>query len=492
MVMTFKNSYSQWTTNAQGNMSNTNTGSIILSGTLDQRNLNPWGGPLDPNGGITAQVNANLGGFIIQSAANNTSVMNMFWGQNFDYHNNGDIRYRINGPAAQQQMVNGSHYFYTAPSGTAQQQITTFAFQPKFSIVNNGGVAVGTNFAMSNSAGQGILTVENNIGLGTQSLAAQLHTTGTVRFQGLTSGGNPTDIVSIDANGDLWRSSFPSGGGIQSTCSSVNFVPITSNTNGNLSCSQIYDDGTSVGIGVSSGFSYTWPGGLTGSNLPPSSGTLKLAIDGVTSALAYFATSDQRYKKNITKVNDALSKIKTLQGVTYQWDKEKYPQKHFNDVPQIGFIAQDVEKVIPEAVIKDKDGYYAMNYSIIIPLLNEGIKEQQVIIDEMKSEIAQLKNDINNLKNSSPNKVKDNYFSVSPNPFNHATSIKYNLPNNISNAIFFVYDLQGKIIKQIKVPQGTISGTLTLTKENLSSGIYFISVSANNKELQTEKAIIVN
>lgn len=68
---------------------------------------------------------------------------------------------------------------------------------------------------------------------------------------------------------------------------------------------------------------------------------------------------------------------------------------------------------------------------------------------------------------------------------------EYNLPNNI-NASFFVYDLQGKIIKQMKVPQGTTSGTLTLTKENLSSGIYFISVSENNKELQTEKAIIAN
>ena len=77
-----------------GNISNTNTGSVVLNGTLDQRNLNPSGVPLEP-GGTTAQVNANFGGLILHSTSNTSAVMNMFWGQNFDYHNNNDIRYRI-------------------------------------------------------------------------------------------------------------------------------------------------------------------------------------------------------------------------------------------------------------------------------------------------------------------------------------------------------------------------------------------------------------
>lgn len=334
MLMTFKISYSQWTLpNAQGNINNTNTGSIILTGSLDQRSLNPSGVPLDPNGGITAQVNANFGGFIIHSAVNNSSVMNMFWGQNFDYHNNGTILYRINGPAAQQQMVNGSHYFYTAPAGASQTNITAFAFQPKFSIVNNGGVAIGTSFAMANNAGQGILTVENNIGLGTQNPTAQLHTTGTVRFEGLPQGvGN---ALVVDANGNLM----------------------------------------------------------------------------------------------------------VAQSIIYRQSENK---------------------------------------------CEEDIKL-------LKNEIEQLKNDIKIFKQQQfPGKIKNNYFTLSPNPFNQTTLIKYNLPNIMNNASFYVYDLQGKIIKQIKVPQGTISGTLTLTKENLSSGIYFISISTNNTELQTEKAIIAN
>lgn len=480
----------QWTQpNAQGNINNTNVGSVILNGTLDQRNFNPNGGPLDPNGGNTAQVNANFGGLIFHSAVNTTSVMNMFWGQNFDYHNNDDIRYRINGPAAQQQMVNGSIYFYTAPSGIGGQRITTFAFQPKISIANNGGFAIGNTYAIANVSAQGTLLVENNIGLGTQTPSAQLHTTGTVRLQGLTTGGTPNNLVSIDANGQLWRSALTTGG-VQNLCTNANFITKSAN-GGSFSCSQIFDDGISVGINQTTNFNYT---GLTvvGTTTPPANGTARLAVNGVTMSLAYFATSDETMKKNIQNIPNALEKIKALQGKLYEWKTDQYRNNGMDENRQIGFIAQDVAKILPEVVAKKEDGTYAVNYDGIIPVLSEGIKEQQTVIEELKNEIVQLKNDINNLKSVSENKVKNNYITIAPNPFSQTTQIKYKLPTNVANATCFLYDLQGKIIKQIKVPLGSSSGTLTLTKENLSSGVYFVSISANNAELQTEKIIIAN
>lgn len=56
----------------------------------------------------------------------------------------------------------------------------------------------------------------------------------------------------------------------------------------------------------------------------------------------------------------------------------------------------------------------------------------------------------------------------------------------------YIYDLQGKIIKQIKVPANTSKGNLTFSKDNLSTGVYFVSFSVNNQELQTEKVILAN
>lgn len=142
------NTFSQWTTpNASGDINNTNTnnvgigittpayklhvnGSFGLAGMLNQGSFNPPGGTLLEPGTTFSQVNANLGGLIFHSTINTSAAMNMFWGQNFDYHNNSDIQYRINGPAAMQQFANGNMYFYTAVTGTAGSQISTLNSTP--------------------------------------------------------------------------------------------------------------------------------------------------------------------------------------------------------------------------------------------------------------------------------------------------------------------------------------------------------------------------
>lgn len=490
VLLAAKVSFSQWTfPNAQGNINNTNAGSIIFTGTIDQRNLIPNGTPLDPNGGVMAQVNANLGGLIIQSVT--TNPMNNFWGQNFDYHGPTDCRYRAAGPVVLQQMLDGCMYFYTAPAGVAQTQIQNFVTMPKISMSNNGGFAIGTNYANPNASGQGVLVVQNNIGLGTQTPTTQLHTTGTVRFQGLTAGGTPTSFVSIDANGQLWRSPLVTG--IQNLCTNLNYVT-KSAVNGDLNCSQIFDNGTSVGINQNTNFNYT---GLTtvGSTIPSSTGTARLAVNGVIMSVAYFATSDERMKKNINNLPNALNKILQLEGKSHEWKVEEYPNSGMDKNRQIGFLAQDLAKVLPEAVVKKNDGTYAVNYNSIIPVLTEGIKEQQSGIDDLKSEIISLKNELYSLKkqlNQSANNNAKSYFSIAPNPFNQETKITYDLGDIKSNILCLVYDLQGKVIKQINLPLNKAKGSIIFTKENIPAGVYFVSFSTNHKELQTEKIILTN
>lgn len=481
--------FCQWSApDAIGNMNNINAGSVVLNSTLDQRAFNPNGAPLEPGTLATrpAQVNANFGGLIIHSTVNTAAAMNMFWGQNFDYHTNDDIRYRLAAPATMQQFANGTMYFYTAPAGVAGQQIAAFKFLPKLSLCNNGGLAIGTGYALLNTATPGILLVENNIGLGTQNPAAQLHTTGTVRFAGLTTGGTPTNIVSIDANGQLWRSALSTG--IQNSCATVNFLT-KSTTGGNLVCSQIFDNGTSIGINQSSNFNYT---GLTvvGSSVPPTTGTARLAVNGVTMSLAYFATSDERMKTNISRITNSMDKIKKLEGKTYRWKTETFKNSGMDGNLQIGFIAQDLVKIIPEAVIKREDGTYGVNYNAILPVLAEGIKEQQNSIDELKNQVQLLKSEIASIRNQ--NGVKHEYFSVSPNPFTQETKIVYDLSGLKSKVVFFIYDLQGKIIKKTDIPANIEKGSLTFSRDNLSAGVYIFSFSTNNKELQMEKIILNN
>lgn len=102
------------------------------------------------------------------------------------------------------------------------------------------------------------------------------------------------------------------------------------------------------------------------------------------------ACSDIRYKKNITPLPDALNKVLKLQGVNYYWKKDEFPDKKFTDDKQIGFIAQEIEKVYPEVVLTDDKGYKSVDYSRLTPILVEAIKEQQKLIHSQKKEIDNL------------------------------------------------------------------------------------------------------
>ncbi len=112
-------------------------------------------------------------------------------------------------------------------------------------------------------------------------------------------------------------------------------------------------------------------------------------------------TSDKRYKTNIQSIDNSLDKIMKMQGVYYEWKKEDFPHMGFDKGRNIGFIAQDVQKVFPELVKSDNNGYLSVNYANFTAVLLEAIKEQnnkieileQKIegIDSLKAEVDQLK-----------------------------------------------------------------------------------------------------
>ena len=80
-----------------------------------------------------------------------------------------------------------------------------------------------------------------------------------------------------------------------------------------------------------------------------------------------------------------IEKVKQLNGVTFEWIDA--PEIHSNEGSDIGVIAQEVEKVLPEIVTTRDNGYKAVRYEKIVALLIQAIKEQQLQIDELKSKI---------------------------------------------------------------------------------------------------------
>ena len=109
------------------------------------------------------------------------------------------------------------------------------------------------------------------------------------------------------------------------------------------------------------------------------------------SALREGNSSDIRFKKNINPVTGALEKLSKLNPVNYDWREDEFKNKGFNDKKQWGFIAQEVEKVMPELVGADEDDYLTLNYTGFVPLLTKAMQEQQTEMEKQQKEIDQLK-----------------------------------------------------------------------------------------------------
>ena len=193
--------------------------------------------------------------------------------------------------------------------------------------------------------------------------ADDIHTfTGSVNIsQNITVAGNITGNITGSATNAstasyVLGSSVAGAVTLASTASSANF-------NGGLkTTSDVQFD--SLGIGVAAS-------GVTGE------------IRATADIIAYYS-SDERLKENIEVIPDALSKVKQIKGVSFDW-KENISDVTSKTGHDIGVIAQDIEAILPELVDTRDSGYKAVSYEKIVALLIEAIKDQQLQIDELKS-----------------------------------------------------------------------------------------------------------
>ena len=128
----------------------------------------------------------------------------------------------------------------------------------------------------------------------------------------------------------------------------------------------------------------------------PSDGGLAVSADGALSIANYNSsysdgalfTSDEKLKSNISKIQSPISIAKAIEGVRFEWnDKSEYTLRGKED---IGLIAQNVEKVLPEAVSSNSNSELSVYYHKLVPVLLECIKDQQDQIDSLGKRISDL------------------------------------------------------------------------------------------------------
>jgi hypothetical protein len=123
-------------------------------------------------------------------------------------------------------------------------------------------------------------------------------------------------------------------------------------------------------------------------NTDRTSGTLLFQVDQsgnakATADVIAYSSSDKRLKDNLKPISNSLEKLQKLTGYEFDWnDKQDTYEGH-----DVGVIAQEVEEVLPEVVATRDNGYKAVKYEKIVPLLIEAMKEQQQEINKLKEKL---------------------------------------------------------------------------------------------------------
>ena len=214
--------------------------------------------------------------------------------------------------------------------------------------------------------------------------------------------------------------------------------------------------------------------------------------------------SDEKLKENIKTLEESLNKIKKIRGVSYDFRsdyfnisdvrlKEKLKNESKN---QVGFLAQELINIFPEAVFFDStNSTYSIRYTSLIPVLVEAIKEQQAKIDELENRIGKLEGKGNEKSaglatgstavGNEPATLAQNV----PNPFSTTTRIGIFLPTTVNHARLYVYNMQGAQIKSFNINERG-NTHVTIEGYSLEAGMYLYTLIADGKEVDTKKMIL--
>jgi hypothetical protein len=255
--------------------------------------------------------------------------------------------------------------------------------------VNNGEMTFGAALASTTSTPQMVLTSSGYLGIGTTAPADALDVTAPIVL------GNSTERLSINSGSIGFNRRVATGQIYNTSAYAYQWQHIASSTAASDWLElQVYAPGggtvTGSALAVNGNGGVTVGGGQLSTYLFSSNG-----VAGGTNSWA--TTSDARLKTNIVPLAGALSAVLKLQGVSYSFiapqNRTVGQDLNLPDTPQVGFLAQDVAKVAPQAVLAPADPTaqtYGLMESKLIPYLVEAIKAQQAEIATLQAQVAAL------------------------------------------------------------------------------------------------------
>ena len=165
-------------------------------------------------------------------------------------------------------------------------------------------------------------------------------------------------------------------------------------------------------------------------------------------------------------------------------------QKHY------GLSAQEIREIYPDVVRESEDGVLGVNYLELVPILIRSIQELKSELDQLKEKKEATKSRAAVFEDEEAASVGDamtipamaTLAQNRPNPFSERTTIRFTLPENAQNAYIYVFDMSGKMKKQIPVTPDMQS--VTIEGYELRAGMYIYSLVIGGQEVQTRRMIL--
>jgi hypothetical protein len=194
--------------------------------------------------------------------------------------------------------------------------------------------------------------------------AAQISGSGNVRFEALNAATSSYALGAVD----LTAGAGLTGGG---TIAANRTFNIGAGTGVTVNANDI-----AIGQAVATSSDVRFDSIGVNTAAPGTSGVIRAASDIIA-----FYSSDERLKDNVVVIDNALEKVESLRGVEFDWnDKQEIYEGH-----DVGVIAQDVEKVLPELVENRDNGYKAVKYEKLTAVLIQAVKELSAKVKELEN-----------------------------------------------------------------------------------------------------------
>jgi len=237
---------------------------------------------------------------------------------------------------------------------------------------------------------------------------------------------------------------------------------------------------------------------------------------------SFIELSDKSIKSDIQTIESPLDIIKKLNGVTYKNELRESIKKDYNnsitkedraiiskdstydkayaetlmaeyDKRDMGLIAQEVEKVLPDVVYHVGSDKKGIAYTKLIALLIEGIKAQQKEIESLNESISAIQNsDEINRGSSETLKITTSINTVNaeessleqnvPNPFNVSTKICYYISEDVQKAVIYIFNMEGTLLRTYSLSERG-HGYMTVKAAELQAGMYIYSLVTDGNEV---------